>query len=649
MVLDALEGDGVSDLLLQLLHKRDELNYGPTIYVPDTVVYKFGQPVHWYFTGVDGKLKKKNKSNLVNVRIEEALTKGPVCDVVAYYISEEAAEDSETATHIEYLDRKGLHDFLYSRFKQNNGMLQKFIEPKGTSNAVVRAIWSPKVCLLERRVNGKALHDARFGLYERAVTYEGPEHFSAAAPLRGNLLPSRIQRLCETVVTHVAEVSFQKLHVCRMVANFKVDAKDRIWFLWTTSIRLEGNGRRNVVKDVVNIGAVLKIPPHVKLTDTANHSFAAAPALEASDCLSCGSTQTSDKFHPVQYKTLIRHFDLLMSILKSDGRATRRSKGTFAETSPSTCGSTLASELTWPPDKLVIAAAGGVGFSTVKVDSQDHQPAPVKEIDLAVPPVLRALHPRLTLEYYTKYKRDPLFLYKTVDVCETCFLVYAELQQNPLPRPQPRRQHRILDNGEHVPPPRSTEAWQPAVASKPRSRADASSTGTSRRFTTHAAPSMPAPIFSAEAFETPGSTFGGEAFEDSLSIEEMVRRREEAFFRECAGEAEDGAALRGHPLAHLVTTFRALQEHSERVNDQTSALSQPRSLKALPRTGSLAGASPYNCKPVLYDLPGRGPSRGLQASASAHLSKSSNRHRNFLMQTLEDVQSSLQEPQARDN
>lgn len=57
----------------------------------------------------------------------------------------------------------------------------------------VRAIWSPKVCLLERRVNKHQLQDQRFGLYERACTYEGPEYLSVAAPLRGAILPSAVQ------------------------------------------------------------------------------------------------------------------------------------------------------------------------------------------------------------------------------------------------------------------------------------------------------------------------------------------------------------------------------------------------------------------------------------------------------------------------
>ena len=90
MVLDSLEGDGISDVLLHWLHAKDELGYGPSLWLPDTVVYKFGQPVHWYFTSAaDGKIKKKNKQNLVNVRIEETFNKRNIgCDIVAYYISE---------------------------------------------------------------------------------------------------------------------------------------------------------------------------------------------------------------------------------------------------------------------------------------------------------------------------------------------------------------------------------------------------------------------------------------------------------------------------------------------------------------------------------------------------------------------------------
>lgn len=43
----SLHGDGINDELFFLLWAKDDLNYGPSINVPDTVIYKFGQPVAW--------------------------------------------------------------------------------------------------------------------------------------------------------------------------------------------------------------------------------------------------------------------------------------------------------------------------------------------------------------------------------------------------------------------------------------------------------------------------------------------------------------------------------------------------------------------------------------------------------------------------
>lgn len=84
----SLEGDGVCEQLYEFIWCKDELSFRPTINIADTIVYKFGQPVSWYFTGVDGKVKKKFKTNIINAKIEEAFVKASVgADVVAYYIS----------------------------------------------------------------------------------------------------------------------------------------------------------------------------------------------------------------------------------------------------------------------------------------------------------------------------------------------------------------------------------------------------------------------------------------------------------------------------------------------------------------------------------------------------------------------------------
>ncbi|CBJ30686.1 conserved unknown protein [Ectocarpus siliculosus] len=235
----SLEGDGVCEHLYEFISCKDELSFRPTINIADTIVYKFGQPVSWYFTGVDGKVKKKFKTNIINTKIEEAFVKASVgSDIVAYYISwtsngSKYQDENEDKTTIEYLDRQGL--------------------------PMVRAIWSPKMCLLERRVNCRQLHDRRYGIYERAVTYDGPDIFSTACPLRGSVLPSQVQRCCESVVAHVSEVLFRKTRVCRMSLNFKIDSRDRVWLLWSNSIRLASEmppGRESFtcVGGPINIG-----------------------------------------------------------------------------------------------------------------------------------------------------------------------------------------------------------------------------------------------------------------------------------------------------------------------------------------------------------------------------------------------------------
>ena len=101
---------------------------------------------------------------------------------------------------------------------------------------MIRAIWSPKVCLLERRVNVHKLHDTRrFGMYERAVTYEGPEVNSQTAPVRGSILPSQVQRLCSSLVNHVAEVVVN-------ISNFPLETNVQFITIMATKMPYIGRG-----------------------------------------------------------------------------------------------------------------------------------------------------------------------------------------------------------------------------------------------------------------------------------------------------------------------------------------------------------------------------------------------------------------------
>ena len=81
---------------------------------------------------------------------------------------------------------------------------------------VIRSIWTPNLCLMERRVNQNKVTDRRIGMYERAVTYEGPTHFSESMPINGTVLPAAVQTVCASMVDHFCEAGEQStaLPVC---------------------------------------------------------------------------------------------------------------------------------------------------------------------------------------------------------------------------------------------------------------------------------------------------------------------------------------------------------------------------------------------------------------------------------------------------
>ena len=123
--LSSLFKDGIYEDLYKLLWSKDELNYGPQINIPDTIVYKYGQPQSWYFTAVNGRIKKKNKQNLISAKIEEVFNKHVLgYDVFAYFISVPVEQEkSGGPITVEYLDRNALNDFLYKRKKEVSGLI----------------------------------------------------------------------------------------------------------------------------------------------------------------------------------------------------------------------------------------------------------------------------------------------------------------------------------------------------------------------------------------------------------------------------------------------------------------------------------------------------------------------------------------------
>lgn len=202
------------------------------------VVYKYRQPAYWYFTSwQDGLIKKKHRANIMSDNIVNAMCKRRRTDpkahkkeFCAYHlysipVSEEPGVDQrlDTTMEVEYFDEHALRHFLRSGAKHVTSVLQRWIVPKGDKASVIRAVWSPNVCLVERRMNALNLYDGDKEMHARAVTFEGSEHESHSAPLTGTIVTTQIQRACMAIVDHVAEVSSMKHRISRMVAHFRVD------------------------------------------------------------------------------------------------------------------------------------------------------------------------------------------------------------------------------------------------------------------------------------------------------------------------------------------------------------------------------------------------------------------------------------------
>eukprot|EP00930_Biecheleria_cincta_P096757 TRINITY_DN88551_c0_g1_i1.p1 TRINITY_DN88551_c0_g1~~TRINITY_DN88551_c0_g1_i1.p1 ORF type:complete len:837 (+),score=141.65 TRINITY_DN88551_c0_g1_i1:44-2554(+) len=390
-----LEGDGVNSRLFELLWKRDALSDASfSLRIPDTVIFKFDAPSVWYFTSVDGTIKRKHKTKLNEEHIEkEFLKRGSSSGIVAYFVTTFTDEEdanrglagtSEAPTTMQYFDEAGLRDFLRNKQRRKgDGILQRFLEPADGRNNMTRAMWSPKVCLLERRVNRLALNDCRYDMYERAVTFEGHDFHSELTPVRGSSLAGKVHEIADSIVQHVAAVTNDRIKISRLALNFKVDHKDRMHLLFASSVRLGSSQlpAGSISQVPLEVNTVLKVPDFVQRAQTMSY---VAPAVLQKTCVcpTCEDSVEREKLFELSYKIMIQYEE-------QRRRAERKKKE--------------------------------------KQELESEEDAE-QEITEAVPEALRKLHPRLVSQEYLTLRNEFAFLYKTADVCESCYLRFSTSQ-----------------------------------------------------------------------------------------------------------------------------------------------------------------------------------------------------------------------------
>ena len=249
-----IDADGCVETLYHYLWKKDSKGRScPGILLPDTIIYKHQRMNVWYFTsGKDPRkilMRKRRSTNHAEI-LKRFLKKENRSGVQSCYLSSSTTrpqvDDPENVKHekltvdVEYHDVHQLRDFLRRSRVGEHSILQRFVDGKGEYHTVIRATWSPQVCLLERRTSAERLCDRRRDIYRRCSTFDASLHDTPQCPMVGDALTSLIKGACNNIVNHVESVTKGAKRITRMVLYFTQDENaSRLWFRWCTCIRVE--------------------------------------------------------------------------------------------------------------------------------------------------------------------------------------------------------------------------------------------------------------------------------------------------------------------------------------------------------------------------------------------------------------------------
>lgn len=157
-----------------------------------------------------------------------------------YAPATDADETSSGSVEVQYFTPDGLLAWLRDKgaAQSKEGILQKFITPRGERNDSLQFLWSPEASTLVRRANIHPLNSLRLEASVRCQTFDAKPHRVDETP--GNALVQ--SSLCD-VMGIIAQHLLKAEHkvVSRIVLHLKHDAEGRLWLLYATSLRVENS------------------------------------------------------------------------------------------------------------------------------------------------------------------------------------------------------------------------------------------------------------------------------------------------------------------------------------------------------------------------------------------------------------------------
>lgn len=206
---------------------KKKSKYSLNIKITDTIVYKSGIPISWFY--LDNE-KIHHKTNYKDIKMKDIVmrclgenTNNPF-GIVAYYLSEESIKNSYRVNDItevkvlsktiqkvnmEYCSKDNINYYINIK-KKTNGLFQNFIYPFSDKHNIYEVYWNDHVISVTKRSNTHYL-DEKLPVEEKLFTFEadGAMHISQKN-MANTRIAKKLKELCEEIKHKVNYIYYYK-------------------------------------------------------------------------------------------------------------------------------------------------------------------------------------------------------------------------------------------------------------------------------------------------------------------------------------------------------------------------------------------------------------------------------------------------------
>ena len=228
--------------------------------IPFTVVYQYSQPYAAYFSEegqvrkieskdleVPNPLKPSHSHNhsatnvlaeLANATAKQASLHKCHTGVESMRIfSRDAVLQGDRNLVVEYLTAEDAENFLLWRAKDQNGVVQRFVQPNTPKVVSHKVYWTPYHMQVDAVQNNHLADAADLPAERRCCTFDGHQNDVSDVALN-KAVEKKILEATSKIVAAVRRLVPKRVEIQVMVLHFKASSRGKVWFMYCGSLRL---------------------------------------------------------------------------------------------------------------------------------------------------------------------------------------------------------------------------------------------------------------------------------------------------------------------------------------------------------------------------------------------------------------------------